>query len=104
MPRTTQEIISDVAYTLARRDPEATKYRVSRDTLLLVKGSESLHKLAENECNFGLSPRQEARQRNLVAKLKSIAATYDLHIEAPIDCRSGSGAKLTDTDFMYIYL
>ena len=48
---------------------------IARHTAALIQGADSLHKLAEAECNYGLTARQEVRQSNLVLALTGIAAS-----------------------------
>ena len=46
-----------------------TKYNLtSNNALELQKVAKSLHRLNENACNYGLTDRQETRQRNLFIK------------------------------------
>ena len=46
-----------------------TKYNLtSNNALELQKVAKSLHRLNENACNYGLTDRQETRQRNLFTK------------------------------------
>ena len=46
-----------------------TKYNLtSNNALELQKVAKSLHRLNENYCNYGLTDRQETRQRNLFIK------------------------------------
>ena len=49
-----------------------TQYNLtSNNALELQKVAKSLHRLNENACNYGLTDRQETRQRNLFNKAKS---------------------------------
>ena len=99
----TEEIahIARVAATLARINPplKAQVWTVGNDVSALIKGAALLHRTAENECNYGLSTRQETVRSRTVKKMETIAGLYQRKIEAPIDCRSGSGAKLIGSDF-----
>ena len=46
-----------------------TKYNLTTGNALeLQKVAKSLHRLNENACNYGLTDRQESRQRNLFTK------------------------------------
>ena len=50
-----------------------TKYNLtSKNALELQKVAKSLHRLNENACNYGLTERQETRQRNLFTKTKDL--------------------------------
>ena len=46
----------------------------------LRKISRSLHHLAEVSCNYGLTPRQETREKNLLKKAETLAAEIGLKI------------------------
>ena len=50
-----------------------TKYNLTTGNALeLQKVAKSLHRLNENACNYGLTDRQETRQRNLFNKAKDL--------------------------------
>ena len=50
-----------------------TKYNLTTGNALeLQKVAKSLHRLNENACNYGLTDRQETRQRNLFTKAKEL--------------------------------
>ena len=50
-----------------------TKYNLTtKNALELQKVAKSLHRLNENACNYGLTDRQETRQRNLFTKAKEL--------------------------------
>ena len=42
----------------------------------LQKLAKSLHRSHENECNYGLTPRQETRERNLWKNVEAIAERF----------------------------
>jgi hypothetical protein len=55
----------------------------------LRKISRSLHRLGENACNYGLTPRQEKRQERLEKNAESLAVTLGLkayHQRDPRGC------------------
>jgi len=59
-----------------------TKYNLtSNNALELQKVAKSLHRLNENACNYGLTDRQETRQRNLFTKAIDI-------LSQPFECAS----------------
>jgi hypothetical protein len=45
----------------------------------LQKISKTLHRLAENACNYGLSKAQETRQDNLMKQAEELAQLLGLH-------------------------
>tara|TARA_R100000306_G_C4289076_1_gene99094 strand:+ start:249 stop:596 length:348 start_codon:yes stop_codon:yes gene_type:complete len=50
-----------------------TKYNLtSKNALELQKVAKSLHRLNENACNYGLTERQESRERNLFTKVQEL--------------------------------
>lgn len=53
----------------------------------LQKLARSLHRSYENECNYGLTDRQEKRERNLWAKVETMAKEYGFHVEEQGDPR-----------------
>jgi hypothetical protein len=54
-----------------------TKYNLTTGNALeLQKVAKSLHRLNENACNYGLTDRQETRQRNLFTKAEEIVGVY----------------------------
>jgi len=57
------------------------------DAFQLQRLAKSLHRSYENECNYGLTPRQETRERNLWAQVEEIAAKYSLHVQEQGDPR-----------------
>ena len=68
-----------------------TKYNLtSKNALELQKVAKSLHRLNENYCNYGLTDRQETRQRNLFAKTKDLilsgGAYPKLYANVPYVC------------------
>lgn len=58
------------------RDLNFELYRIEE----LKKISQSLHKLAEADCNFGLTKRQETRKANLIEKAQELASEIGLTI------------------------
>ena len=46
------------------------------EVLELQKVAKSMHRLNENACNYGLTERQETRQRNLFNKAKETIGVY----------------------------
>jgi hypothetical protein len=59
---------------------ELTRQGFSIDEALeLQRISHSLHTLDENECNYGLTHRQETRQTNLEKKANEIAISHKLN-------------------------
>ena len=53
----------------------------------LQKLAKSLHRSHENECNYGLTPRQETRERNIMVQIESIAGHFDLYVAEQGDPR-----------------
>jgi hypothetical protein len=68
---------------------------VARDVAELRKAAKSLENLAVNDCNYGLSPRQETRRANLAKQVQEIAERYHLAAETSGDPR-GCVVKLFD--------
>lgn len=64
----------------------------------LKKLARSLHKLYVNNCNYGLTPRQEKRQEKLEAKVKEIAKKWKLHVDICSDPRGMPLCLHTDKD------
>lgn len=62
-------------------------YHVALDAQRIVKLARSLASLAVQHCNRGLSPRQEAREMNIAAEIKTIAAWYGLKASTSGDPR-----------------
>ena len=55
-----------------------------------------LHTLAENDFNYGLTPRQETLEKNLIEKARKIAREHGLYAYHQGDPR-GNSLYLTDT-------
>lgn len=62
---------------------------------LLVTRAEALHKLAEHDCNYGLTPPQEKRQERLRAEVAEIAEAVGFRAETGGDPR-GAVVRLYD--------
>jgi hypothetical protein len=62
-------------------------HEITRDALALIGAAHSLHGLAEGECNYGLTPRQEKRRETLRAKVDEIAKRYAARPEHANDPR-----------------
>lgn len=62
---------------------------------LLVKRAEQLHKLAEHDCNFGLSEAQEKRKERLQEQVREIAEAVGFRVETGGDPR-GAVVRLFD--------
>lgn len=63
---------------------------------LLVNRAEQLHKLAEDDCNYGLDERQETRREKIQAEVIQIANAFGFDAETSGDPR-GCVVKLIDT-------
>lgn len=63
----------------------------------LQKISRSLHKLDENACNYGLTKRQETRQKNLLQEAQTLAQKLGLHTYHQGDPRGCSLYLVEDT-------
>lgn len=60
------------------RRPERTDAEVARDVVSLLWGSRALTRLAEAECNRGLSGREETREKALRARIAALVSEgYD---------------------------
>jgi hypothetical protein len=57
------------------------------DGFRLQKLAKSLHRSYENECNYGLTPRQETRERNLWEQVEALASTYGIYVQEQGDPR-----------------
>jgi hypothetical protein len=57
---------------------------------LLQKIAKSLHHLDECSCNYGLTPRQETREKNLEAKAQQLASEFSLVVYHQSDPRGCS--------------
>jgi hypothetical protein len=57
--------------------------------------SKSLHKLAEHDCNFGLTDRQEARRNRLGLRVIELADKAKAKATIHTDPRSGRGLDFT---------
>lgn len=60
------------------RRPERTAAEVARDFVSLLRDSRAIARLAEAECNRGLSGREEAREEALRARIAALVSEgYD---------------------------
>ena len=84
-----------LAATLAQRNPTNMPFAIMRDVATLRRNAKALQRLAEHDCNYGLSPRQETRRDSLAAQVKAIAWIYRLEAECSGDPR-GAVVKLAD--------
>ena len=82
-----------LAAVLAQRNPTNMPFAIMRDVATLRRNAKALHRLAEHDCNYGLSPRQETRRDNLAAQVKAIAWVYRLEATCSGDPR-GAVVKL----------
>lgn len=63
----------------------------------LQKIAVSLHRLDINQCNYGLTPRQEKRMENLEKKANDIAKGFNLKAYHQDDPRGGTLYLIDDT-------
>lgn len=85
-----------IAVLFMRTQPvEDSAHRISRDVAELRKVAKQLGTLAVNACNYGLSDRQETRQRNLTKQAEAIAESYGFRADTGGDPR-GYVVKLFD--------
>ena len=64
----------------------------------LKKLARSLHRLYVNNCNYGLTPRQEKRQERLEKEVKEIAKKWGLYVDICSDPRGMPLCLHTDKD------
>jgi len=57
------------------------------DVFTLQRLGRSLHRSHENDCNYGLTPRQETRERNLWLRVQALADRYGLYVQEQGDPR-----------------
>jgi len=57
------------------------------DGFRLQNLARSLHHSYENECNYGLTQRQETRERNLWAQVETLATKYGVYVQEQGDPR-----------------
>lgn len=63
----------------------------------LLKIAKSLHKLDENSCNYGLTPRQEAQKNKLEARADELAQSLGLKAYHQGDPRGGTLYLIDET-------
>ncbi len=78
----------------AARYPNAL-FAIMRDVATLRRNAKALQRLAEHDCNYGLTPRQQTRRDSLGDQCKQIANVYRLNCQTSGDPR-GAVVKLAD--------
>lgn len=84
-----------LAAMIARRVPDHTdgsdlgtgSGAIGQDCAALGEIAGKLHRLAEHDCNYGLTPRQQKRRERLEAKAREIAKGWRVPIEFQGDPR-----------------
>ena len=76
-----------LAAIIARKRRGLSDYRIAAACADLARVSGQLHRLAEHECNYCLTPRQEKRRERLEAKAREIAKGWRVPIEFQGDPR-----------------
>lgn len=64
--------------------------RYSEICMLFRRYAKSLHKSFENDCNYGLTERQQKREDRLIAEVTALAKSLDLFIYIQSDPRGGT--------------
>lgn len=90
MPKSDPDLLT-LAAIIARLVPDHPSGigsgAIGRDCAELAGIAAALHRLAEHECNYGLTPRQEKRRERLEAKAREIAKGWRVSIEFQGDPR-----------------
>jgi hypothetical protein len=99
MPKTLEDRGAYLGALLAARTKADSKdasaiYRISANVATLRRYAKTLKTLAEADCNYGLTPRQETRRANLERSVAEIAALYGLGATCQGDPR-GPVVRLT---------
>lgn len=81
-----REII-ELTLTMARELPEAPSGQLADVLAELCTIARQLQRSNENDCNYGLSPRQEKRAENLTRKAAELAKSIGCGIVANSDPR-----------------
>lgn len=82
-----------LAAMIARRVPDSAGGKgvgsgaIGQDCAALGEIADKLHRLAEAECNYGLTPRQEKRRERLQENARDIAKGWGVPIEFQGDPR-----------------
>jgi hypothetical protein len=76
-----------LAILLSRQRPNNPEHLTALDAARLMKLAKQLASLAVAHCNVGLSERQEKREENIAAEIKTIAGWYGLKASTSGDPR-----------------
>lgn len=90
----------NLAVIIGRKRRSLTPHGIAHDCAELQHISNALHSLAEAECNYGLTPRQEKRRENLEATARAVAKGWRVPISfqndprgRPISLELGAGVS-----------
>lgn len=73
-------------------------YAIAERVTTMKKIERQVRRLNEHDCNYGLSPRQEARRLTLENQYKILAESFGLFTEVQRDPRGGA-LKLHDSSY-----
>lgn len=86
MPKIDPDLLS-LAAMIARKRRSLSDYQIAAACADLARISAQLHRLAEHDCNYGLTPRQQKRRERLEADARAIAKGWRVPIEFQGDPR-----------------
>lgn len=83
-----------LAAIIARKRRGLPAHQIAAEVAQLAGAARQLHRLAEHDCNHGLTPRQEKRRERLEQQARDIAKGWRVTAEFGLDVRSGAAIRL----------